>query len=257
MTGCLLCLVEPRVCGFTDEGYLSFAILWFLWIGVLCLAAAIAALPSGNVQCCSLMMQIQGAQPPHDMCHFQAGQGQSCRQPGKLTTPGQAWVSIEAELEEDELVKALQPLKRERLLMFTDMRQAFGGFAKPTAAKRYARHHETLCSHMLHTWTSMLSLTREFQDYCLTLAESQTLAITHLGAVGIAERSHRIRNGSGVCTLYTVHRFEERLKIYSSLWCCVDKHPGHVWYDFMWDVVPHTDRHGREQKGPWQPITGP
>ena len=76
------------------------------------------------------------------MCHLQAGQGQSCRQPGKLATSGQASVSIEAELKEDELVKALQPLKNERLLMFTDMRQAFGGFAKSTDAIRYERQQE-------------------------------------------------------------------------------------------------------------------
>ncbi len=47
-------------------------------------------------------------------------------------------MSIEAELKEDELVKALQPLKDERVLMFTDMRQAFGGFADSTDAERYA-----------------------------------------------------------------------------------------------------------------------
>lgn len=57
--------------------------------------------------------------------------------------------------------------------------------------------------------------------------------------------------------LVCMGRFEERLRIYSSLWCCVNAHPGHVWYDFMWDTVPHTDRHGREQTGPWKPITGP
>ena len=45
-------------------------------------------------------------------------------------------MSIEAKLKEDALVKALQPLKNERLLMFTDMRQAFGGFTNPTNAKR-------------------------------------------------------------------------------------------------------------------------
>ena len=47
-------------------------------------------------------------------------------------------MSIEAELKENELVKALQPLKDERVLMFTDMRQAFGGFAKPADADRCA-----------------------------------------------------------------------------------------------------------------------
>ena len=72
------------------------------------------------------------------MCVLQAGQGQSCRQPGRLAAPGEASVSIEADLKEGELVKALQPLKEERVLMFTDMRQAFGGFAKPADAERYA-----------------------------------------------------------------------------------------------------------------------
>ena len=47
-------------------------------------------------------------------------------------------MSIGAELEEDELLKALQPLREEPLLMFTDMRQAFGGFANPVDAKRCA-----------------------------------------------------------------------------------------------------------------------
>ena len=47
-------------------------------------------------------------------------------------------MSIEAELKEDELVKALQPLKDEHVLMFTDMRQAFGGFADPADAGRCA-----------------------------------------------------------------------------------------------------------------------
>ena len=69
---------------------------------------------------------------------LQAGQGQSCRQPGNRAAPGKTSVSIEGGLKEDELVKALQPLKDEHVLMFTDMRQAFGGFADPTDAERSA-----------------------------------------------------------------------------------------------------------------------
>ncbi len=67
---------------------------------------------------------------------LQAGQGHNCRQPGKLAIPGMASVSIEAGLREDKLLKALEPLKGERLLMFTDMSQAFGGFTSPTDSKR-------------------------------------------------------------------------------------------------------------------------
>ena len=54
----------------------------------------------------------------------------------------------------------------------------------------------------------------------------------------------------------TAHRFERRTKVYASIWCCVDEHPGHVWYDMWWDHNPHTDRHGRKI-GKWEPITGP
>lgn len=52
-------------------------------------------------------------------------------------------------------------------------------------------------------------------------------------------------------------RFELRTKTYTSLWCCVDKHPGHVWYDLWWDVHPHRDRFDRLMPDPWVPITGP
>ena len=69
---------------------------------------------------------------------MQPGQGRSCRQPGKLVLPGEVSVNIEAGLKEKELLEALQPLKAERLLMFTDMRQAFGGFTNPKDAERCA-----------------------------------------------------------------------------------------------------------------------
>lgn len=31
-------------------------------------------------------------------------------------------------------------------------------------------------------------------------------------------------------------KFENRIKKYTSLWCCKQAHPGHIWYDMMWDV---------------------
>ena len=68
--------------------------------------------------------------------YLQPGQGRSCRQPGKLVLPGEVSVSIEPGLKEKELVEALRPLQDERLLMFTDMRQAFGGFTDPKDADR-------------------------------------------------------------------------------------------------------------------------
>ena len=40
---------------------------------------------------------------------------------------------------------------------------------------------------------------------------------------------------------------QRRMREWTSIWCCSPplspKAAGHVWYDFFWDVVPHTDRH--------------
>ena len=35
------------------------------------------------------------------------------------------------------------------------------------------------------------------------------------------------------------------------------KAAGHVWYDFFWDVIPHTNRHRKLVSGPWEWKFGP
>ena len=40
-------------------------------------------------------------------------------------------------------------------------------------------------------------------------------------------------------------RFHRRIKEYTGIWCCISAHPGHIWYDLLWDQ-PHTDRHNRQ-----------
>lgn len=52
-------------------------------------------------------------------------------------------------------------------------------------------------------------------------------------------------------------RFQTRLKQYATIWCCVNEHPGHIFYDWFWDVIPRSDRFGREWKDTWVPLTGP
>ena len=51
------------------------------------------------------------------------------------------------------------------------------------------------------------------------------------------------------------------MKEWTSIWCCsqplTPKSAGHVWYDFFWDVIPHTNRHGKLVSGPWVPTFGP
>lgn len=52
-------------------------------------------------------------------------------------------------------------------------------------------------------------------------------------------------------------KFSRRMAVATSLWCCVAQHPGHVHYDILYDVVPHTDRHGRVWNDLWVPTCGP
>ena len=54
-------------------------------------------------------------------------------------------------------------------------------------------------------------------------------------------------------------KFSRRIKRYAAIWCCKAAHPGHIWYDMEFDVVPHTDRHMRtwDESNPWVPTTGP
>lgn len=82
---------------------------------------------------------------------------------------------------------------------------------------------------------------------------------------GAAAKAKVLRISGGIDRLFkgwsddaAAQRFKRRLDGYASIWCCVNAHPGHVWYDFFFDQPPHTDRHGRLINGTaWEPLTGP
>jgi len=54
---------------------------------------------------------------------------------------------------------------------------------------------------------------------------------------------------------------QQRMRDWVSIWCCSKppnpKAAGHVWYDFFWDVIPHTNRHRKLVSGPWEWSFGP
>ena len=58
-----------------------------------------------------------------------------------------------------------------------------------------------------------------------------------------------------------LEKFEREVSTYGGLWCCNrppgGRGPGHIWYDFLWDIVPHKDRHNRKWDGEWVPKMGP
>ena len=52
-------------------------------------------------------------------------------------------------------------------------------------------------------------------------------------------------------------KFASRMRIYGSIWCCINAHPGHIHYDLLFDL-PHVDKFGRKWNGSdWEPKTGP
>lgn len=53
-------------------------------------------------------------------------------------------------------------------------------------------------------------------------------------------------------------RFQNRMKEVVALFCCIDEQPrGNVFYDMLFDVIPHTDRFDRKFEGPWEMRMGP
>ena len=59
----------------------------------------------------------------------------------------------------------------------------------------------------------------------------------------------------------TARSFERTVSSYGGLWCC-NRPPGgrgagHIWYDFLHDVVPHRDRHNRQWDSEWVVKMGP
>mmetsp|Transcript_35964 Transcript_35964/g.88593 ORF Transcript_35964/g.88593 Transcript_35964/m.88593 type:complete len:683 (-) Transcript_35964:285-2333(-) len=62
---------------------------------------------------------------------------------------------------------------------------------------------------------------------------------------------------SGFESQQNTQHFSNRLKRYAGLWCCIHAHPGHMWYDMEFDVIPHTDRHNRLWNKKWEPKAGP
>ena len=90
-----------------------------------------------------------------------------------------------------------------------------------------------------------------------TLAE---LSTSPMEAVRVL---HFTSLGDLYATLPPAERESEQRKMntWTSIWCCSTplgpKKPGHIWYDFFWDVVPHTNRHQKLVTAPWEPNFGP
>ena len=85
-----------------------------------------------------------------------------------------------------------------------------------------------------------------------------------------SEKVLRFADTAGIFGGFTAEKdqlkFEERVKLMGSIWCCVqpeeENKPGHIWYDLWWDTM-HTDRHDRAFDRQWfagqwwAPMLGP
>ena len=84
---------------------------------------------------------------------------------------------------------------------------------------------------------------------------------TDLAAVKILVVKGAVPSFTRVLAPPARRQFKDQVRPYASLWCC-NRPPGgrgagHIWYDWLWDVVPHVDRHNRKWTKPWTPIMGP
>ena len=80
-------------------------------------------------------------------------------------------------------------------------------------------------------------------------------------------RATRVLNLTHMPDLYSTlpaaeaEKVQYRMRDWTSIWCCspplTKKAAGHVWYDFFWDVVPHTDRFKKLWPAPWEVTFGP
>lgn len=61
----------------------------------------------------------------------------------------------------------------------------------------------------------------------------------------------------GYSAIADQRKFERRMAMYASIWCCIKDNPGHIWYDLMYDMPGHRDKHHRLWEGEWYPKTGP
>jgi hypothetical protein len=94
------------------------------------------------------------------------------------------------------------------------------------------------------------------------------LSTTHLASLLEPQvASTRVLHFSSMPDLYATLPADEgkaeqqRMKEWTSIWCCsvplTPKSPGHIWYDFFWDVVPRKNRHGKIIDRPFEPLFGP
>ena len=85
-----------------------------------------------------------------------------------------------------------------------------------------------------------------------------------LGGLLAQYRTVRFQRMTGVFSQHAEQsdweKFTRRTAQMATIWCCVKPPPGtpgHIWYDMWWDVVPHTDLHGRTWNESWHIVLGP
>ena len=92
-------------------------------------------------------------------------------------------------------------------------------------------------------WPACKAWERSPDAHTHTHTHTQTLTHAYIHIYTLHTLTHKPTH-THHCTADWV-RFANRIKGYTSLWCCVAAHPGHVHYDMLWDVPHHSDKFGR------------
>lgn len=82
--------------------------------------------------------------------------------------------------------------------------------------------------------------------------------LRELASVSVLEFTSTVGLFGGFEDRRRQEQLELRFKVGAALWRCVpEKHPGHIWYNPLFDQWPHRDRHNRLIEGPFAPLLGP
>uniref|UniRef100_A0A7S0JHJ1 Uncharacterized protein n=1 Tax=Calcidiscus leptoporus TaxID=127549 RepID=A0A7S0JHJ1_9EUKA len=134
--------------------------------------------------------------------------------------------------------------------------------------EKILREHSMLCNprtpgHVLKSMASvqMPSFAEPLSSKPIAAAEELLTRLNERTSLKVLKLTGRLPDYRAFLSGSKRDAFEAEVKGYAGLWCC-NRPPGgrgagHIWYDFLWDVVPHRDRHNRQWKEAWKPIMGP
>ncbi|PNH05114.1 hypothetical protein TSOC_008654, partial [Tetrabaena socialis] len=169
------------------------------------------------------------------------------------------------DMNSDQIAKALEGTQGIKVLTLSNAASAFKQFSEPDAQARFEnrlKHYTSVfcCLEKNPGWIwydfyADRPHTDRFNRKFETWLPKHGDVDTNVEGYKVPGRRSLLELGAaGQEAQEAQARFENRLKHYTSVFCCLEKNPGWIWYDFYADR-PHTDRFNRKFET-WLPKHG-